>query len=127
MGKDAADVLPALAVVLELMLGAEALEIVPASLQLRDGLPFRDRLGHGLAVHLRQLRLVVESLKMGRTSRHAEVDHSFRFLGKMRLLDDAGPFSRNLRGVGFIEQGRQSHCSDSGAGTIEKGATAEVG
>ena len=62
------DLLPRLAAALERVLRAEAAELLP--LQLRDRLALGERLGHRLAVHLGELRLVVEGLEVRRPAGH---------------------------------------------------------
>ena len=52
--------------------GAEALQLL--ALELRDRLALGERLGHRLAVHLGQLRLVVEGLQVRRPAGHGQED-----------------------------------------------------
>src|SRR3954447_5403573 len=62
----------------ETMLWSKTHEFLP--LQLRDLFSFRERLGHRLAVQLRQPGFVIERLQVRRTARHAEPNHPFYFL-----------------------------------------------
>ena len=66
--EDLADLLARLAELLERMLRAEAVQLLP--LQLGDRLALGERLGHRLAVHLGQLRLVVERFQVRRPAGH---------------------------------------------------------
>ena len=59
-----ADLLPGLAELLEAVLRPEALQLL--ALELGDRLALGERLGHRLAVHLGELRLVVERLEVRR-------------------------------------------------------------
>ena len=59
------------------------------ALQLRDRLAFGERLGHRLAVHFGELRLVVEQFQMRGAAGHAQEDHSLGFLGKMQRIHGA--------------------------------------
>ena len=61
----------------------EADEFLP--LQLRELLPAREALRHGLAMHRRELRLRVEGLELRRPARHREPDHAFGPLGLKSL------------------------------------------
>ena len=86
-----ANFLPRLTELGELVLRAEALQLLP--LKLRDRLPLRDRLGHRLPVLLGQLRLVVECFEVTRPSRHAEMNDPLRLRRPMQRRDDSGPAS----------------------------------
>ena len=59
-----ANALPRFPVALERMLRSQALEGVLLALQLGDGLPLGNRLGHIFPVHFAELRLVVQSLEV---------------------------------------------------------------
>ena len=72
LGKDGGDLLARLAAPLERVLRRQAGELL--ALQLRDRLALGERLGHRLAVHLGQLRLVVERLQVRRPAGHVEID-----------------------------------------------------
>ena len=71
------------------MLRAEANQLLP--LQLGDLLALGQALRHRLAVHLRQLRLVVERLQMRRPARHGQPDDALCFWRKMRRIHYSGP------------------------------------
>ena len=75
VGQQRGHVLAALPVVPERVPGAEDAQLL--ALELCDLLPLRERLGHRLAVPLRQFRLVVQEFEMRRTARHAQEDDSF--------------------------------------------------
>ena len=66
-------VLAAVAVLAKLGLMAKNPESL--TLQLGDGLPLGEGLGHGLAVHLVELGLVVKGLEVRGSARHAEKNH----------------------------------------------------
>ena len=68
-----ADLLPRIAELLERILRGEAFERLP--LELGDWHPGRERAGHRLAVHIGQLRLVIQSLQVRRSAGHTEEDH----------------------------------------------------
>ena len=61
------------------MLRTEALERVSLALQLGDGLPLGNGLGHGFAIHFLELWLEIKGFEMGGASRHAEEDNSLGF------------------------------------------------
>jgi hypothetical protein len=73
----------------ERMLGAEALELLV--LELGDGLALGERLGHGLAVHLRELRLVVEQLEVRGAACLVDVDDALRLRREVQRLHDPRP------------------------------------
>ena len=77
------------AILLEFMRRTEAFELL--ILELRDGLPFGERLRHRFPVHLRQLGFVIQRFQMRGATCHAEVDNPFCLRRHMRLRDDAGP------------------------------------
>src|SRR5207248_1830333 len=83
------EVLARLAVALERVLRPEAVELL--ALQLRDLLALRERLRHRLAVHLRQLRLVVERFQVRRTAGHVELDDALDLLRVGEGMDDSCP------------------------------------
>ena len=87
--KDLADRLPALAEFLEGVLGAEAIELL--ALQLSDRLSLGIGLGHRLAVHLTELRLVIEGLEMRRSAGHVEMDNPLGLALEMQGIDDSLP------------------------------------
>ena len=65
--KQFAHLLAGLAVLLKLVLRPEAGQRLPA--KLRDLLPLGEGFRHRLAMHLGELRLVIERLQMGRPAR----------------------------------------------------------
>ena len=81
-GEKVANPLSAIAVLLEA--GQMPLYLECLALELRDGLARRDALGHRLAVHFIELRLVIEGLQMRRSARHAEKDDPLCLGGKVR-------------------------------------------
>ncbi len=87
--EELADLLARLAELLERVLRREALERLP--LELRDRHPRRERAGHRLAVHLGELRLVVERLQVRRPAGHAEEDDPFRLRREVRRVDHPSP------------------------------------
>ncbi len=84
----AGDRLAGLAEVLKLMLRPEAFQLLLA-LKLGNRLAVGDRLGHRLAVHLGELRLVVERLKVRRPAGHAEVNHPLGPGREVQRIDHA--------------------------------------
>ena len=83
------DRLAGFAILLKLMLRPKALQRLVA-LQLRNRLTVGDRLGHPLAVHLGQLRFVVERLEMRRPACHAEMDHPLGLGREMQRVNRPG-------------------------------------
>ena len=75
VGEEVADFDAALAAFLKGCLWAESGERF--ALELGDGLPGGDGLGHGVAVLSLEFRFVVEGFEMARPARHAEVDDAF--------------------------------------------------
>ena len=73
----------------ERVLRGEARQLL--ALQLSDRLPLREGIGHRLAAHFDQLRLMVERLQVRHSTGHHEEDHSLCLGLKVRLVDDAGP------------------------------------
>src|SRR3982751_3466634 len=59
------------------------------ALQLSDLLTFRQRLRHGLAVHLAELRLIVERFKMRRSACLIKKDDTLRSRGMMKRVYDS--------------------------------------
>ena len=104
--EEIANVLAGLAKLLEIMLRPEAGQIVSLALQLGNRLTLGDALGHRFAVHLAQLRLVIERLQMTRAAGHAQVDHPLHLRFVMRLGEDAWPLV-NLRPVRGQQRGIQ--------------------
>ena len=92
-GKISRHLLPRFAELLEAVLRPEAHQL-PA-LQLRDLLPLRERLRHRLAVHLGQLRLVVERLEVRGPARLIQEDDALGLRrwcsGLTTPRDTAGP------------------------------------
>ncbi len=114
--------MPALAVLLEAPLRAEAGEL--RALQLRDRLALRDRLGHRLAVPLRELRLVVEQFEVARPAGHHQEDDALGLRRNVRLRDDAsGRSTLAARRLG--EERRERDRADAAAGVAEEGAALE--
>ena len=99
-------VLAGLAKLLKIMLRAEAGQIVSLALQLGNRLALGDAFRHRFAIHLAQLRLVIERLQMTRAAGHAQVDHPFHFRLVMWLSEDARPLV-NLRPVRRQQRGIQ--------------------
>ena len=110
VGEHVRNHLPRLAAFRKVVLRSETIQRLP--LELGDGLPLGDRFGHRLAVHLGQLRLVIERLDMGRSPGHAEKDDPLGLGGVMRL-NRSGPalFEPGL-GKELVGQCRRSdaHC-----------------
>ena len=71
------DVLSTLTVLLEF--GQVTLHLEFFTLQLSDGLPLGEGLGHGLPMEFIQLGLVIKSFQMGGPARHAEENDPFCF------------------------------------------------
>ena len=69
---------------LKLALRAEAVQLLP--LELRDLLALGDALRHRLAVHLGELRLVVERLQVRRPAGHRQPDDALRLRREVRLV-----------------------------------------
>ena len=84
----------ALAELLELGLRPEADQLLP--LELGELLPLGQALGHRLAVHLGQLRLVVERLQVRRPAGHRQPDDPLR-LGRAGAAGRATPPRRGWR------------------------------
>ena len=123
--EDGTDMLSALPKVLELVLWSQALQVIPATLQLRDGLTLGNRLGHGLAVHLRKLGLVIEGLEVGGPARHAQVNDPLGPGKKVRLLDHTGPFL-GFSGTGFLQDRRERKSTDPCRRLVEEGAAVQI-
>ena len=112
--EERADLLARLAELLEGVLRGEALQLL--ALELGDRLPLGERLGHRLAVHLGQLRLVVERLQVRRPAGHAQEDDPLGLRGEVQRVDDApasGPAPSagvaprpRRRSAGFSERGQ---------------------
>jgi hypothetical protein len=85
--EDLADLLARFAVLQELVLRPEALQLL--SLKLRDWLPLGERFGHRLPVHLGQLGLVVERLQVRRPARHRQEDDPPGLGGQVQRMDCA--------------------------------------
>ena len=101
--EELANVLAGFAELLKIMLRPEACEVVALALQLRNRLPLRDALGHRLAVHLPQLRLVIQRLQMTRPTRHAKMNHPLNLRLVMQLREHPRPLV-NLRPVSRLKQ-----------------------
>src|SRR5437868_303100 len=93
-----ADFLARLAVLLERMLRGKALQLL--TLKLRDRLPLGERLGHRLAVHFGQLRLVVERFQVRRPARHRQEDNPLSSRNEVQRIDDAAAAKRALYAAG---------------------------
>ena len=78
------------------MLRAEALQLL--ALQLGDRLALGERLGHRLAVHLGELRLVVERLQVRRPAGHVQEDDALGLRREVQRIHDAA--LRPLAGFG---------------------------
>ena len=126
--EEIANVLAGLAKLLEIMLRAEAGQIVSLALQLGNRLALGDAFRHRFAIHLAQLRLVIERLQMTRAAGHAQVDHPFHFRLVMWHGEDARPLV-NLRPVRGQQRGIQQRgkAQAAQAGLAQKGAAADVG
>ena len=75
--------------------GREAGEL--GALELGDRLALGERLRHRLAVHLGQLRLVVERLQVRRPAGHVQVDDALGLRREVERVDDALPALRLAR------------------------------
>src|SRR5262249_53083314 len=75
-------------------------------LQLSKLLAFGERFGKRLAIKALQFRFVIETLKMGRTASHAEVNDSFSANWKVGRIDDSFPTMLNWRSAGTADQFR---------------------
>src|SRR5437016_3123199 len=89
MRKDGRYFLPGLTAFLKLVLRSEAGEF--GTLKLGNRLTLRDRLGHRLAVHFGQRRLVIEGFEMRRTTGHVEPDHALDLGREVRRIDHTFP------------------------------------
>ena len=122
MSEELVDLLPALAVLLEAALRAEAGQL--RALQLRDRLPLGERLGHRLAVPLGQFGLVVEAFEVGRAAGHDQEDDA---LGLGRDIDFLRtPFGRIRAANRGREERRQRDRPNAATGVTEESATLEV-
>ena len=122
-GKSSHDLLPGLAELLELMLRPEAVQLLP--LKLGDRLALGERLGHRLAVHLGQLRLVVERLQMRRPAGHVQPDDALGLRREVQRPHDAGPFVGVGLGLGEgarVEERCEREAADAARGLAEEGA-----
>ncbi len=125
-GEEIGDVLPALAVALEL--GEVSLDLELLSLQLGDGLALGEGLRHGLAVELVELRLVVEGLEVGGSARHAEENDALDALLVMGEAGEAGVGSVDARAQGVpAEKREQGGRAEADPGLSQEGAAGEVG
>ena len=99
----AAEKLAGLAEFLERMLRCEAVQLLP--LKLSDRLTLGKRFRHRLAVHLGQLRFVIEAFQVGRSARHVQIDDPLGAGGEMKPVHHAPPTiqhglaARRVRGV----------------------------
>ena len=95
---------------LKRMLRSEADQLRP--LELGDRHALGERLGHRLAVHLGQRRLVVERLQVRRAAGHVEIDDPLDLGREVQRMDHAAPALGMARGdagrlrVGPAEQAR---------------------
>ena len=94
---------PDLAEFLEAVLRAEADQRL--ALQLRDLLALGERFRHGLAVHLGELRLVVEGLQVRRAARLIEEDDALG-LGRMMQRIDRAARCRAARAISEFSPSR---------------------
>jgi hypothetical protein len=96
------DLLTRLAEPFELELRPIADQLLP--LKLCNLLPARERFRHWLAVHLRQLWLVVEGLELRGSSGLVEEDDPFRLRSVMERIDHSAPAIGGLTGHRFTSE-----------------------
>ena len=102
------------------------------TLQLRDLLPLRERVRHRLAVHLRELRLVIPRLQVRRPARHREPDDALGLRREVQRVYDAGPLV--LRSSLFrsgeearLKKGGEGSCAQPLGGATEEDAAIKGG
>ena len=122
--KDLADLLPDSPNFLKACCGPKQLSF--CALELGDRLALGERLGHRLAVHLRQLRLVVERFEVRRAAGHVEVDDALGLGRDVQRVDDARPDARFVAPaaptVSRLKQRRQSRQAEACSRTAQKRA-----
>ena len=84
--EELANVLAGFSKLFKIMLWPRTREIVALALQLRNRLPFSNALGHGLTMHLAELRLVIKRLEMTCSTGHAQMNHTLDLWLVVQLL-----------------------------------------
>ena len=108
---------PLAAAALKRVLGSEADQLLP--LELGDRHAAGERLGHRLAVHLGQGRLVVERLQVRRAAGHVQVDDPLDLGGEVQRVDRPGPaagLSRGAAGRVRVGPAQQARVEQRGQG-----------
>src|SRR5581483_3807225 len=126
VGEQAYHLLSRFAELLELVLRAEAFQLF--ALQLCDLLALGERFGHALAVHLRQLRLVVERLQVRGAAGLVEKDDALRLGGEVQRIYYA--VRRSGGGGGCkqfrVEQRVQRNYAEAGNALAQERPTVDV-
>src|SRR6185436_19324038 len=110
---------------LKLMLRPKADERL--ALQLRNLLPFGERIRHGLAMHFGEFRFVVERLNMRRPARLIEKNHALGFSRMMQRLHHAAPAGIGIsREQARVQQGIERQDAETRNPSPQKSAPMNV-